>query len=64
MVEKNDCLKVVKFPYPKNRFLVFLRSFFSTYKLFSERGWYFPVSKFKEKFFDEKMSSLAGLKKS
>ena len=38
-------------------------AFFSTYKIFSGRGWYFPVSAFQEEYFDEKMSSLAGLKK-
>ena len=64
MVEKCDFLEVIKIPYPKNRFLVTLRSFFSTYKFFSGRGWYFPVSTFKEEYFNEKMSSLAGLKKS
>ena len=31
--------------------------------LFSERGWFFPVSTFKGEYFNEKMSSLAGLKK-
>ena len=64
MVEKCDFLKVVKIPSPKNRFLVISRSFFSTYNLFPGRGWYFIVSTFKEKYFNEKMSSLAGLKKS
>ena len=47
----------------QNRFLVTLRSFFSTYKFFLGRGWFFPVSTFKEEYFNEKMSSLAGLKK-
>ena len=56
-------LEVVKLPYPKNRFLVTLRSIFSTHKLFPGRGWYIPVSSFKKKYFNEKMSSLAGLKK-
>ena len=60
---KCDFLKVLKIPYPKNRFLVNLRSFSSTYKFFPGRGWYFPVSTFKSKYFDGKMSSLAGLKK-
>ena len=64
MVEKCHVLKVVKIPYPKNRFLVTLRSFFSTYKIFPEREWFFPVSAVKGKYFNEKMSSLAGLKKS
>ena len=64
MVEKCNFLKVVKFPYPKNRLLVNLRSFFSTYVNFPGRGWYFPVSTFKKKYFFEKMSSLAGVKKS
>ena len=63
MVEKCDFLKVVKIPYPKNRFLVTLRSFFSTYKLFPMRGWLFPPITFKQKYFNENMSSLAGLKK-
>ena len=63
MVEKRDFLKIVKFPYPKNRLLVFLRSFFSTYKLFPEQGWYFAVSKIKLECFNAKMSSVAGFKK-
>ena len=63
MVEKFDFLKVVEIPYPKIRFLVTLRSFFSTYKLFPGRGWHFPVTAFKEKNFNEKISSLPGLKK-
>ena len=37
---------------------------FSTYKFFQRRGWLFPNTTLKEEFFDEKMSSLAGLKKS
>ena len=60
---KCDFLKVVKIPYLKIRFLVNLRSFFSTYKFFTGRGWYFPVSTFKQEYFNGKMSSLAGLKK-
>ena len=64
MVEKCDFLKAAKIPYPKNRFLATLRSFFSTYKLFPGRGWFFPVSTLKEKSFNEKMSSVASLKKS
>ena len=63
MVKKCDFLKVVKIPYPKNRFLVNLRSFFSTYIIFPGRGWFFSVSTFKEKYFNEKKSSLAGRKK-
>ena len=63
MVENCDFLIVVKIPYPKNRFLVSLRSFFSTYKFFPGRGWFFPVSTFKGEFFGEKVGSLAGLKK-
>ena len=63
MVEKCDFLKVVKIPHPKNRFLVNLGSFFSTYKFFPGRGWSFSVRTFKEWYFNEKMSSLAGLKK-
>ena len=63
MVEKCDFLKVVKFQYPKTQFLVSLRSFFSTYKIFPGRGWFFPVSTFKGEYFNEKMSSLAALKK-
>ena len=63
MVEKCDFLKLVKIPYPKNQFLVNLRSLLSTYKFFPGRGWLFPVSRFEEEYFNEKMSSLAGLKK-
>ena len=33
VVEKGDFLKIVKIPYPKNRFLVTLRSFFSTQRI-------------------------------
>ena len=63
MVEKYVFLKVVKIPCPKIRFLVILRSFFYTYKFFPGRGWLFPVITFKEEYFNEIMSSLAGLKK-
>ena len=63
MVKKCDFLKVVKNPCPKNRFLVNLGSFFSAYKIFPG-GLLFPVRAFKEKYFNEKMSSLAGLEKS
>ena len=38
-------------------------SLFSTHKVVPGRGWLFPVSTFKEEFYDEKMSSLAGLNK-
>ena len=64
MVENCDFLKVFKNPYPKNQFLFTMRLFFSTYKIFSGRGWFFLVSIFKGKYFNEKMSSLVGLKKS
>ena len=64
MVEKSDLLQVVKFPYPKTRFLVTLRSFFSTYNFFHRRRWLFPVSTFKQKYLNEIIGSLAGLKKS
>ena len=60
---KYDLLKVVKSSSPKNQFLVTLRSFFSLYKFFPGRTWLFPVSTFQEEYFNEKMSSLAGLKK-
>ena len=63
MVEKFDFMKVVRIPYLKNRFLVILRSFFSTYKFFPGRKWPFPVSIFKKDYCNEKLSSLAGLKK-
>ena len=61
MVEKCDFLQVVKIQ--KNRILVNLRSFFSTFEIFPGRRWLFPVSTFKQEYFDEKMSSLTGLKK-
>ena len=64
VVEKCDSLQVVKFPYPKNRFLVILRSFLRTYELFPGRGWFFSVSTFNEECFNENMSSRAGLNKS
>ena len=63
MIEKCGFLKVLKIPEPKNRVLVTLRSIFSTYNFFLEQGWYFPVSTSKREYFNEKMSSLAGLKK-
>ena len=59
--QKCDFLQVVKFPYPKNRFLVTLRSFFSMYELFPEQEWFFPVSTFNVEYFNEKMGSLAAL---
>ena len=64
MVKKCNFLKVVKNPNRKFRFLVNLRSFFSTYKFFPVRGWLFPVSKFHARYFNEKISSIDGLKKS
>ena len=64
MVEKRDFLKVVKIPSPKKLFLVNLRSFLSTYKPFPRRGWLVSVSTLRKEYFDEKMSSLVGLKKS
>ena len=63
MVKKGDFLKVVKIPCPKNRFLVTLRTFFSTDNFLPERGWCFPVTTLNQKYFNEKMGSLAGLKK-
>ena len=42
LVEKRDFLQVLKTPIPKNRFLVSLRSFFSTYKFFP--GWGVVIS--------------------
>ena len=63
MAKKCVFLKVVKIPCPKIRFLATLRSFFSTFKTFPGRGWYYPVNTFTEEYFNEKMSSLAGLKK-
>ena len=62
MFKKCDFLKVVKIPYPKNRFLVNLRSFFSTYKIFGARGWLYPVSTFKEEYLHEIVSSLVSKK--
>ena len=62
MVEKCDFLQVVKIPYPKNQFLVILRSFFSTH-IFSQGGnGFFLLVHSKGSVL--KMSSLAGLKKS
>ena len=63
MVENFDFLQVVKIPSTENRFLLNLRSFFSTYKVFPGRGWFFPVNTFNEECFNQKISSLAGLKK-
>ena len=65
VVEKCDFLKVVKIPYPKNRFLVILRSF-SQRIIFSQSagGGSIRVTMFKEVSFIEKKSSLVGLKKS
>ena len=63
MVKKRDFLKVVKVPELKNRFLATLRSFFSTYKFFPGREWCFHVRTSEKKYFNECMSSLAGLKK-
>ena len=64
MVKKYEFPKVVKIPCPKFRFLVTLRSFFSTYNFFPGQGWLFPVSTFKQEYFNKKMSSLVALKKS
>ena len=64
MVKKCIFLKVVKIRNPKKRFLVNLRSFFITYKVFLGRGWFFSVSALKDECFNEKTSCLAVLKKS
>ena len=61
MVEKGNFLQLVKTPYSKNRFLVILRSIFSTCIIFSGRGRFYLLSTFEEEYFDEKKSSLAGL---
>ena len=63
VVQKCDFLKVIKTPCPKIRFLVNLRSFFSTYQFFPGRGCLIPVSTFQMEYFEEKMSSPAVLKK-
>ena len=64
MVEKRDFLEVVKIPCPKTRFLVTLRSFFLSYSFFLEKGWLFPVNAFEKSISTNKLSFLAGLKKS
>ena len=64
VVNKCYFLKVVKFPLSKTRYLVNLRSLFSTYKIFPEQEWLIPVSTNKSKYFKGKMSSLVGLKNS
>ena len=46
--------QVIKIPYPKNQFLVTLRSSLSTYNFFLGRGWLFPVSTFKKEYFQRK----------
>ena len=62
MVKKSDFLQVVKIPYPKEN------DFWSIWGHFSQRikffmgGWFFLVSTFKGAYFNEKMSSWAGLK--
>ena len=53
MVEKYDFLQVVRTPYPIKGGVIF-----------PWRGWFSPVSTLKLQYFNEKMSSLAGLKKS
>ena len=64
MVEKCYFLQVLKISYPKNRLSVTLRSFFSTYNFFPGQKWFFPANKSEEECVNEKVSSLAGLKKS
>ena len=63
MVEKCIFLKVVKIPYPKNQFLVILRSISQRNNFSQGVGGYFLLLHSKRTFFNEKMSSLAGLKK-
>ena len=53
-VGKCDFLKVVKIHYPKNRFLVNLRSFLSTNDYFSRRGCIFVLVHSKRSFFKRK----------
>ena len=62
MAEKCDFLQVVKVPYTKKRFLFNLRLFFNVE--FFLRARVVPVCKGEEENFNEKMSSLAGPKKS
>ena len=54
---------VVKKPNPENRFLVNLRSFFSFYNSFPGRKWLISVITINDKYFNENLGSLAGLKK-
>ena len=63
MVEKCDFPQIVKILSTKIRFLVILRPFSPMYIFLSGRRWLFPVSTFKAEIFNEKMSSLTGLKK-
>ena len=63
LVKKCDFLQVVKKPKPENRFLVNLSSFFSTYNNFPGWKWLISVSTISDNYFNENMSSLAGLKK-
>ena len=63
MVKKSNFLQAAKFTNRRNRFLVILRFIFSTYYVFPGQERTFPVSKFKEEYFNEKISSLAGLNK-
>ena len=57
MVEKKHFPQVAKTSYPKSRFVVNLKSFFfSTYQFFPGRGGFFPVTTFKEEYFNEKVA--------
>ena len=47
--------------YPKNHFLVNLKSYFSTFKFFPGQEILFLVSTLKVEYFNEKIGSLAGL---
>ena len=62
--ENVNYLQVVKIQFSENWFSISLRSFFSTYKFFLDQEWLFRVRTFTKKYFNEKMSSLTGLKKS
>ena len=44
LIKNCNFLQVIKLPYPRNRFLVNLRSYFSTYKFFPGQGRYFLLA--------------------
>ena len=63
MVATGDCLLVFKFPYPKKSIFDQFEVRHFNVEVFPKARWLIPVRTIEREFFNEKMGSLAGLKK-